>query len=218
VGIGGGQLYSTLGATHHAQEDIAVATSVPNLQVIAPCDPLEVQAATRWCAQKSEHPTYLRLGKAGENTFTSMCLAPWTFGKVRYLTDYGADLAILSYGHTMQRAWEVMRHAQELGYSSSLISVSTLKPLDVAGIKNALINHRHVVVIEEASGAALGTRVQAVAASCALAAPVKVFQLPDAFNHAYGSHDEILHKTDLDLAGMKAWVTTLRNSTKPATR
>jgi len=37
VGIGGGVSYSTLGATHHAQEDVALAMCVPNLRVLAPC-------------------------------------------------------------------------------------------------------------------------------------------------------------------------------------
>ena len=41
VGIGGGVTYSTLGATHHAQEDVAIASAIPNLSVIAPCDPAE---------------------------------------------------------------------------------------------------------------------------------------------------------------------------------
>ncbi len=35
-----------LGGTHHAQEDIGVVGSIPNMAVIAPCDPLETEAAT----------------------------------------------------------------------------------------------------------------------------------------------------------------------------
>ncbi len=31
VGIGGGVTYSTLGGTHHAQEDVAIATAIPGL-------------------------------------------------------------------------------------------------------------------------------------------------------------------------------------------
>src|SRR3954471_15792013 len=41
VGIGGGVTYSTLGGTHHAQEDIAVMSAIPNMSILAPCDPLE---------------------------------------------------------------------------------------------------------------------------------------------------------------------------------
>ena len=66
VGIGGGVTYSTLGGTHHAQEDVSIACSIPNMNVIAPCDPAETEAATRWCAQQEIGPVYLRLGKAGE--------------------------------------------------------------------------------------------------------------------------------------------------------
>ena len=56
VGIGGGVTYSTLGATHHAQEDVAIASAIPNLSVVAPCDPGEVEAATRWCAAQEPRP------------------------------------------------------------------------------------------------------------------------------------------------------------------
>ena len=49
VGIGGGVTYSTLGGTHHAQEDVAIACALPNMTVIAPCDPPETRLATQWC-------------------------------------------------------------------------------------------------------------------------------------------------------------------------
>src|SRR6516165_5684782 len=50
----------TLGGTHHAQEDIGVLSALPNLAIIAPCDPLETEAATWACASRTG-PTYLRL-------------------------------------------------------------------------------------------------------------------------------------------------------------
>ena len=36
VGMGAGVIYSTLGGTHHTQEDIAIAGALPNMQIIAP--------------------------------------------------------------------------------------------------------------------------------------------------------------------------------------
>ena len=51
--------------THHTIEDIAIASSLPNMQVL-PCDPLEMRDATSWCAKISEKLTYMRLGKVGE--------------------------------------------------------------------------------------------------------------------------------------------------------
>ena len=65
VGIGGGVTYSQLGGTHHAMEDVAVACAMPNMRVLAPCDPSEVSAATQWCIGNQDGPVYLRLGKAG---------------------------------------------------------------------------------------------------------------------------------------------------------
>ena len=84
VGIGGGVTYSTLGSTHHAQEDISIANSIPNMKILAPCDPYETEAATIWSAEKNFSPTYLRLGKAGEKNL-SIESDGFQFGKLRYL-------------------------------------------------------------------------------------------------------------------------------------
>jgi transketolase len=70
VGMGAGVIYSTLGGTHHTQEDIAVAGAIPNMRIVAPCDPLECTEATRWCAKQKTGPVYLRIGKAGEPVLT----------------------------------------------------------------------------------------------------------------------------------------------------
>ena len=96
VGMGAGVIYSTLGGTHHTQEDIAVAGAIPNMQIVAPCDPLECTDATRWCANQKNGPVYLRIGKAGEPILTKDA-EPWRFGKIRYLRR-GSDVCILSYG------------------------------------------------------------------------------------------------------------------------
>ena len=52
VGMGAGVIYSTLGSTHHSMEDIAIASALPNMQVLAPCDPNEMKLATEWCANE----------------------------------------------------------------------------------------------------------------------------------------------------------------------
>ncbi|MGA6962260.1 MAG: transketolase, partial [Xanthobacteraceae bacterium] len=56
VGMGAGIIYSTLGGTHHTQEDIAIAGAIPNMQIIAPCDPAECTQATRYCAAQKKGP------------------------------------------------------------------------------------------------------------------------------------------------------------------
>ena len=65
VGTGSGLSYAELGPTHHSFEDIAILRSIPDLNILAPCDSHELKA--QFCdALKSDYPTYIRIGKKGE--------------------------------------------------------------------------------------------------------------------------------------------------------
>lgn len=193
VGMGAGLIYSTLGGTHHAQEDVAIAGAIPNMQIIAPCDPSECIEATYHCAAQKAGPLYLRLGKAGEPELTKGA-EPWQFGKLRYLRR-GDDLCILSYGVIMKQATAVAEHFQANGRSVSLVSVHTMKPLDRDGIAEALRRHREVVVIEEhAPQGGLAPQTKAIAWDIGATCKLHLFTLQDKFIHCYGSHDELLEK------------------------
>lgn len=192
VGIGGGVTYSTLGATHHAQEDVSIACSLPNMNVIAPCDPVEAEAATRWCVNQEIGPVYLRLGKAGEPVLSGDAKEPWAFGKIRALRE-GCDVCILSYGPIMKRAFEVAERFEKAGKSTAVVSVHTLKPLDREGIAGLLRRFGQVVVIEEcAPNGSLAMRVKELAWDSGAKSKLDVFTLQDQFIHCYGSHDDIL--------------------------
>lgn len=173
VGVGGGVTYSQLGGTHHAMEDVAIACSVPHMQVIAPCDPFETAAATRWCATQKEGSVYLRLGKAGEPTLSS---EPWEFGKLRKLRD--GEAAIIGYGPILKLAMDAVPDA-------AIYSCHTLKPLDRAGITNVLREHGQVLVLEEATRW-LGDQVRVLDNTAVSLA------LRDDFPHTYGTHADVL--------------------------
>lgn len=192
VGMGAGIIYSTLGGTHHSQEDVAIAGALPNMQIIAPCDPLECTDATRWCARDSQGPVYLRIGKAGEPILTDKAIEPWRFGKVRYL-QRGTDVCILGYGVIMAKAVEVARRLEAAGKSVSIVSCHTMKPLDRAGIAEILKSHDQVVVIEEhAPQGGLAPQTQQVAWETSAECDVRTYTLKDEFIHNYGSTDELL--------------------------
>ena len=191
VGIGGGVNYSTLGATHHALEDVTLASTLPNMQVLAPCDPAEVRDATRWCTTQTNGPVYLRLGKAGEPILTKDA-EPWRFGTLRYLRR-GRDICLLTYGPVAKVAVAVADALGSRGKSVSVVSVHTLKPLDRAGIAAALAGHAQVAVIEEMlPNGGLASRVKEIALDERATCRIDVFTLKDAFVHCYGSHDEAL--------------------------
>jgi transketolase len=192
IGMGAGVIYSTLGGTHHTMEDIAVASALPNMTVLAPCDPQEMYEATKWCATESTGPVYMRLGKAGEPDLTTAAIDKFKVGKVRYI-ERGTDVALLSYGITVDIAFQVAQELRLKGKSVSIISVHTIKPLDVDGVNEILKNHKSVAVIEEhVPHGGLGSRVKEIAwdnnANCKL----KNFSLKDEFIHFYGSHQELL--------------------------
>lgn len=191
VGMGAGVIYSTLGGTHHTQEDIAIASALPNMQVLAPCDPLECVEATRWCARQKNGPVYLRIGKAGEPVLTAQA-EPWQFGKLRYLRR-GSDVCILTYGVITAMAVEIADKLAAQGRSVSLVSAHTLKPLDRDGITAALQQHRHVVVIEEhAPQGGLASQAKQIAWDVRASCRLDTFTLQDAFIHNYGSTNDLL--------------------------
>ena len=197
VGIGGGVTYSTLGSTHHAQEDVAIATAIPNLQVLAPCDPVETEFLTNYLATKMSSSTYLRLGKAGEPNLSSEKSDALVFGKLRYLKK-GEDVCILGYGPILSKAIEVAKALELEGIAVSIISVHCIKPLDIGGVKEALASHKKLAVIEEmVPHGGLGSRVVEVAFHEKSTTEVYTYSLKDEFMHIYGTHEDLLSNHNL---------------------
>jgi transketolase len=205
VGMGAGVIYSTLGGTHHTMEDIAIAGAIPNMQILAPCDPLETIDATRYCATQNKGPMYLRIGKAGEPRLTENAVEPFVFGKLRYLRR-GNDVCILSYGVIMKHAMEVADRLQSQGKSVSVVSCHTVKPLDRDGIVAALRAHKQVIVIEEhVPQGGLAPQTKQIAWDSKASCDLHTFTLKDEFIHNYGSHDDLLAAHGLSIDGiMKA--------------
>ncbi len=67
VAVGAGLAYGNMGYSHHGVQDLAVMRALPNLTLLSPADPGETAEAVQWLAAHPG-PSYLRLGKAGEQT------------------------------------------------------------------------------------------------------------------------------------------------------
>ena len=196
VGMGAGVIYSTLGGTHHTMEDVAVTCAIPNMQVIAPCDPNETKLVTSHCANQKKGPIYLRLGKAGEPNLTDNA-EPWKFGKIRYLRR-GKSTCIISYGITCSLA---LKLSDELdGGRSSVVNCHTIKPLDEEGLKKILKDYNKVIVIEEmVYSGSLSSQVESLAWKTKSKTNLHVFTLKDKFIHCYGSHEQLLNKHEISV-------------------
>ena len=191
IGVGGGLSYSALGATHHTMEDVAIAGVIPNMTVIAPCDPLETQEAVTGTFDLSG-PAYLRLGKAGEPNLTTDAPESFVIGKIRQI-QRGTGTAVLGYGPILEMAVRAAEQAAPNGVTPSIYSVHTIKPLDVDRVDQILSAYDRVVVLEEhVHRGGLGMQVQARAQEVGAATHITALHLADAFLHTYGSRTDLL--------------------------
>lgn len=68
VGNGGGYGYGIMGSSHHALEDIAVLSGLPNMSCYVPCFNEDVKICLNTIVTKQK-PSYLRLGLGRKNSF-----------------------------------------------------------------------------------------------------------------------------------------------------
>lgn len=208
VAIGGGFAYGSMGATHHAIEDLAVMRALPNLIVVAPGDPVETKAATRALAAYPG-PCYLRLGKAGEPVVHE-CEIDFQIGKAIRLRD-GSDVTLMSTGGMLKTATLAADRLQEAGISVRVVSMHTLKPLDTEEVLAAARDTRALFTLEEHSViGGLGSAVAEVLseADCPKI-PFKRLGLPSQFSPHIGSQGYLLKQHNLDDAGVAQAIRTV---------
>ena len=143
--IGGGMAYGPLGVSHHSTEDLAIMRALPNLKVIAPCDIYEARSAVH-AMLAYDGPVYYRCGYKGEKNLHS---GPVNFeiGKALKLRE-GKDAAIIFTGTIGINALRAADELEKQGYSIKLVSMHTVKPIDVAAVLDAA-GTGCVVTVEE---------------------------------------------------------------------
>lgn len=178
VAVGGGLAYASHGYTHHAVEDIAVMSALPNMAVIAPGDPIEARAVTRVIASR-HGPAYLRLGKAGEPAMHSTGLTV-DYGKAIVLRD-GRDMTLISIGGMLANTMAAANQLAVNGYSVQVMSMPFAVPLDEDAIRHAVVNTGVILTVEEHGPGGLGTMVGECIARLGNAAtfvPLRLARLP----------------------------------------
>lgn len=188
VAVGGGLAYGALGATHHATEDLAIMRSLPQMVVVAPGDPTEAEAATRAIAAQ-DGPCYMRLGRAGE---LNVHRRPIDFhlGKAIRIRD-GNDLTLISTGGMLETADHVAEQLRVAGIQARLLSMHTVRPLDVEAVLAATRETRAIFTIEEHSvtGGLGGAVAEVLAESSGRSVIFRRFGLPSAFSTMVGSQE-----------------------------
>jgi len=148
VGVGGGFNYGPQGFSHNTLEDLAAMRALPNMIVLCPADQTEAKLAVRE-ALKSSGPTYIRLGKAGQQKIYS--------GQPKFklgqglLVKSGRDLTLVSVSNIIEDALEIADKLKKKGLSARVISMPCLKPFDRKIILKAAKETKVIFTIEEHS-------------------------------------------------------------------
>ena len=147
MGTGAGLSYAGLGATHHSLDDLGALSLLPNMQVLAPCDQVEVGALLR-AAIKSRKPTYIRLGKKGEPILHQSPLDAQV-GRVIEICS-GEKVLIVGVGNMVSECRDAANIFKEsFGIQPEIISLASVKPLDEDYFEKAFEKFKMIVTVEE---------------------------------------------------------------------
>ncbi len=146
VGSHAGLASGDQGATHQMLEDIALMTSLPNIQVFAPIDSVEIEKMLPTLVA-TPSPAYIRLVRGTTPDYLSPKYS-FTIGKSHVL-QVGSKLTILGYGPILGQALNLLDINPMWDGLLEVINVSSIKPLDTATILKSVSKTTRVVVIED---------------------------------------------------------------------
>jgi transketolase len=170
-----GVAYGEFGPTHHSIEDIAWLRAIDNLVAIVPADPLETAQALRAAAEYSG-PVFVRVSRMGVPVVYD---ADYQFriGHAMRLAD-GDDVTLIANGTMVSRALEASALLAADGVGARVVSMPTVKPLDLDEISAAAEETGAIVAVEEHSvhGGLGGAIAEAVVAQRPV--PMRILGFP----------------------------------------
>ncbi len=121
------------GTSAQCLEDLACWRAMPNMVVLSPCSPIEIEKATE-AILNYPHPIYMRTGRSNIEGDPHQYFLDFDFeiGKAQIL--YGdcfrtPDVTIVACGNMVWRALEAAHQLNEDGINIKVINASTLKPM-----------------------------------------------------------------------------------------
>jgi len=199
IGISAGVSYGVLGSTHHATHDLAVLRAVHNISIIVPADNFETAEAIKAAAQMAS-PVYIRFGKS---PMYHLHAAETEFVVGKSITiRQGTDVTFIATGETVYHAVMAAAAMEEDGLTCRVISMHTIKPLDVEAVLLAASETGAIVTVEEHSVCGgLGEACAAVLMQAGLSVPFKIVGLPDEYT-VTGSQPEIFEHYGITAEGL----------------
>lgn len=177
-GMSPGVAYGQLGATHHSIEDVAWLRAIANMIVVVPADPAETAQALA-AAAEHEGPVFVRVSRMP----VPAVYGPeyrFELGRAVRVRE-GDDVTVIANGTMLSRAVQAAERLAADGIEARVVSMPTVKPLDVGEVEAAAAETAGIVTVEEHTirgglGGAVAEHVVATGP-----APMRILGIPDTF-------------------------------------
>lgn len=199
IGISSGVSYGALGSTHHSLHDLAVLRAIHNLTILVPADNFETHKAIR-AAACANHPFFVRFGKAAMFGLHKP-ETKFEVGKAITLRE-GNDVAFIGTGETVVHCLLAAMNLATRGLNCRVLSMHTVKPLDVVAILRAGRECRAVITVEEHMiHGGLGEACAAVLMQGGVSVPFQIVGIPDE-DTVTGSQADIFRHYGISMEGL----------------
>lgn len=199
IGISSGVSYGALGSTHHSLHDLAALRAINNVDIVVPADNFETRSVIQ-AASKRSKPIYIRFGKAPLYHLHQPETA-FEIGKSIQLRD-GSDIAFIATGETVIHAYLAAEALGQQGLRARVISMHSIKPLDMDAILKAAKDCRAVITVEEHMvHGGLGEAVASTLLHAGLSPKFKIVGIPDEYT-VTGSQADIFRHYGISMEGL----------------
>lgn len=145
IGTGTGMVYGILGPTHFGIEDISVLRVLPNMTILSPSDPTEMEQLMEQSC-KTKGPAYIRLDKSDRDLH--ILEKKVVLGKPSVIKK-GKDGVVISAGSYAGTAMNAASKLEEQGLNLKVISLHTLKPVDEKSLLKEIKGYKNIFTAEE---------------------------------------------------------------------
>ena len=184
------------GASHHANEDLALVRSIPNVKVLVPSNAKEMKEAIK-IAIEYNGPVYIRVTR--DNVPNVEFDTNAQIGKANIVEDFGNDFAVIYEGTSASVAYKSFESLKEKGYKGKLVNIFSVKPLDIELINRLASEVKGIVTIENHSIiGGLGGAIAEVLAQQSTHASLAYVGVEDVFTES-GTATEVKEKYGLNV-------------------
>ena len=192
------------GDTHQGVFDISFLRIIPNIVIMSPVFEEDFKAMVK---KSIEHkgPTVIRYNKSSvidsEKNKENIIASNFEIGKAHVVRESeNKKNCIISYGQTLI---DIVDAVNEINLDTSILNLSTLKPIDEKTIIYFINKSDKILIIEESiKKGGIGSAILEIMADNKIFKQVKIHALPDKFFEV-AKRDKLLELYKLDKNGLK---------------